>query len=98
MTRALLLALGLALAAPARAADAIKGAQLYRAHCAACHGTNGVSPMPTAPSFARGERLMQPDAAIAAAIRTGRAAMPGYFGILSDRDLLDVVAYLRTLR
>ena len=28
----------------------------------------------------------------------GRAAMPGYFGILNDRDILDVVAYLRTFR
>jgi mono/diheme cytochrome c family protein len=23
--------------------------------------------------------------------------MPGYFGILNDREILDVVAYLRTL-
>lgn len=85
-------------AAPAHAADVIKGAQIYRKHCAMCHGAAGVSPMPNAPSFARGERLMQPDLALVAAIRAGRGAMPGFVGILNDRDTLDVVAYLRTLR
>jgi cytochrome c6 len=58
----------------------------------------GVAVLPTAPSFARGERLMQPDALLLASVRTGRGPMPGFFGILSDRDVLDVIAYLRTLR
>ena len=30
-------------------------------------------------------------------IRQGRGAMPAYFGVLKDRDILDVIAYLRTL-
>ena len=88
----------LVLAMPLHAEDVVKGSQLYRMHCVGCHGANGVSPMPNAPSFARGERLMQPDMALVAAIRSGRAAMPGYFGILNDRDMLDIVAYLRTFR
>lgn len=87
-----------AVSAGAHGADVIKGAQIYRLHCAACHGQGGVSIMPAAPSFSRGERLMQPDAALLASIRAGRAAMPGFFGILSDREMLDVVAYLRTFR
>ena len=88
----------LAAASAAHGADVIKGAQIYRLHCAACHGQSGVTIMPAAPSFARGERLMQPDAALLASVRAGRAAMPGFFGILSDREILDVVAYLRTFR
>lgn len=98
MIRRLALALALAAASAAHGADVIKGAQIYRQHCASCHGSRGVSVMPAAPSFARGESLMQPDAALLASIRRGRAAMPGYFGILSDREILDVVAYLRSFR
>jgi cytochrome c6 len=30
-------------------------------------------------------------------IRSGKGAMPGYFGVLREREILDVVAYLRTL-
>ena len=80
------------------AADVMKGGQLYRMHCASCHGASGISTMPNAPSFARGERLMQPDPVLLGAIRRGRGAMPGFFGVLNDRDTLDVIAYLRSMR
>lgn len=93
------IALVLALAAPAApAADVMKGGQLYRMHCASCHGASGISMMPNAPSFARGERMMQPDPMLLGSIRKGRGAMPGFFGVLSDRDTLDVIAYLRSMR
>lgn len=85
-------------AAPSPAADVVKGNQVYMMHCAACHGMSGVSVMPGAPNFARLERLLQPDAALLASIRNGRNAMPAYAGILTDREILDVIAYLRTLR
>jgi len=91
--------LALALAAQAAvAADMIKGGQIYRMHCASCHGASGVSAMPNAPSFARGERLTQPDQMLLGSIRRGRGAMQGFFGVLSDRDTLDVIAYLRSMR
>jgi mono/diheme cytochrome c family protein len=41
---------------------------------------------------------MQPDAVLAASIRRGRFAMPAYAGVLGDREIFDVIAYLRTLR
>ncbi len=84
--------------APARAADVIKGAQVYARHCAACHGPNGISVMPGAPHLARGEQLMQSDLTLLASLKSGKNAMPAYFGILSDREILDVIAYSRTLR
>lgn len=84
--------------APARAADVIKGAQVYTRHCAACHGPNGISVMPGAPHLARGERLMQPDLTLLGSLKSGKSAMPAYLGILSDREILDVIAYTRTLR
>jgi cytochrome c6 len=90
--------IALAAAGPAGAADVIKGAQIYAKHCAACHGPNGVSVMPGAPHLARGERLMQPDNALLVSLKAGKNAMPAYIGILSDRDILDVIAYSRTLR
>lgn len=79
------------------AADIVKGGNFYAAQCAACHGATGVSIMPGAPSFARSESLLQPDLALLAAIKAGKNIMPSFQGVLSDRDILDVVAYLRTL-
>lgn len=83
---------------PAKAADVINGAKLYARQCAACHGPNGVSVMPGAPQLARGEGMMQPDLALLASLRGGKNAMPAYAGMLSDREILDVIAYSRTLR
>lgn len=87
------------LASPAaRASDALRGAEIYQKHCAYCHGNNGRPVLPLAPDFSRQERLMQPDLALLASIRTGRGAMPAFQGALRDRDILDVIAHLRTLR
>lgn len=86
------------LSSPARAADLANGRMLYGMHCASCHGTTGISVMPMAPNFARNEKLFQPDMALIASIRNGRAAMPSYAGVLTDKDIADVVAFLRTFR
>lgn len=86
-----------ALALGAGAADVQRGATVYAAHCALCHGSNGTPVMPGAPNFRRMESLMRPDMQLMTAIRNGKGAMPGYFGVLREREMLDVVAYLRTL-
>ncbi len=90
-------ALALAAAGGAHSADIQKGATLYAIHCKSCHGVGGKPVMPMAPDFRRMERLMQPDMQLATSIRTGKGAMPGFFGVLREREILDVVAYLRTL-
>lgn len=87
-----------AVAIPGRAADIIKGRQIYLMHCASCHGATGISVMPGAPSFARNESMFQPDMTLVRSIRNGKNVMPAYMGILTDREMFDVVAYLRTLR
>lgn len=79
------------------AADTGKGAALYATNCASCHGASGTSVMPGAPNFARGDSLMKPDTQLMASIKAGKNAMPSYRGILNDLDILDVIAYLRTL-
>ena len=81
----------------ARAADTIKGGELYTVHCVSCHGASGINVMPNAPNFARGESLLRPDLSLLASIKNGKNAMPAYQGILSDHDILDVIVYLRTL-
>ena len=81
----------------AYAADPGKGATIYATHCSGCHGDGGVSNMPGTPDFSRRERLFQPDAALLASIRDGVSVMPAYKGLLSDQEILDVIAYVRTL-
>ncbi len=89
----------LALAAPAAlAADSLRGSELYRSHCAACHGSNGRPVMPGAPDLSRPTALLKPDLQLLATLRNGRGAMPGYAGQLRDRELLDLISHLRTLR
>ena len=87
----------LCVAAPVRGADIERGAEVYQKHCARCHGASGKSTWPTAPNLARREGLMQGDAALLATLRKGRGAKPGYQGILTDADILNVIAYARTL-
>jgi len=91
---ALLLLFG---AGSCHALDMANGARLYEKHCALCHGADGVNVMPDAPNFARSERLLRPDMFILAAIKEGKNAMPSFAGTLKDTDILDVIAYLRTL-
>jgi cytochrome c6 len=79
------------------AADPVKGGRFYATQCASCHGATGTSAMPGTPSFAKGERMMQPDMVLMSSIKAGKNAMPAYRGILSDTDILDVIAHLRTL-
>lgn len=85
------------MAGGAGAADIQKGRTLYATHCAICHGQDGTPVLPGAPNFRRMEALMRPDMQLMMAIRTGKGAMPGFFGVLREREILDVIAYLRTL-
>jgi cytochrome c6 len=84
--------------AMAQAADLQRGSQLYQQHCALCHGPAGRPVLPGTPDLSRPAALLQPDLALLAGIRGGRGAMPAYQGVLRDRDILDIVAHLRTLR
>jgi cytochrome c6 len=79
------------------AADTNKGAEVYAKHCVTCHGASGISVMIGAPNFANNEGLMSSDRALLISIKSGKAVMPAYRGVLSDQDILNVIAYLRTL-
>jgi cytochrome c6 len=81
----------------AQAGDTNKGRQMYGTHCAICHGQSGRSTMAGTPNFDRGEGLLRPDSELLASIRSGKNACPAFRGILTDREILDVIAFLRTL-
>lgn len=80
------------------AGDVANGARLYGTFCVACHGAGGKNVMPGAPNFSRGEGLMKPDITLLTNIKSGRNAMPAFAGVITDREILDLITYLRTLR
>lgn len=80
---------------PVNAADPNKGSEIFRQHCVTCHAPG--RPMPGTTDFLQGRSLFQPDPVLLEKIKTGRNAMPAYNGILSDIDILNIIAYLRTL-
>lgn len=82
----------------AQAADPSKGRALYMTHCQNCHGAKGVGQLPGMPDFAHGEGLFKPDMEVVRVIKSGRGMMPAYQGVFSETQLLDLVAFLRTLR
>ena len=88
----------LGIAGNAHAADPNKGAKTYSQYCADCHGHRGVPNMPGVPDFSRNQRLMQSDLALVKSISVGKGMMPAFQGRLSESDILDVIAYLRTLQ
>ena len=83
---------------PALAADPMRGQQIYMMHCVSCHGPRGLSVSPSTPSFAKGEGLGQPDMMLLQTVKMGRKSQPPFFGILTDQQILDSLAYIRTLR
>jgi cytochrome c6 len=82
----------------AYAIDLIRGQRVYNAHCASCHGMNGIPVIPQAPSFAAKDRLMQPDMLLMQSVKTGKNVMPPFVGILKDEEILDALQYARMLR
>jgi ubiquinol-cytochrome c reductase cytochrome c subunit len=76
--------------------DAANGQRIYMADgCALCHGTVGQGGRGTGPHLAPGPL---PFEAFAGQVRRPANAMPAYTTVvLSDRDLVDIYAYLLTI-
>ncbi len=74
-----------------------RGAEVFHTHsCAKCHGTNGVNG-DRAPDLQEVRKRMNA-AEIANQIRNGGKGMPPFGDQLSDQQVADLVAYLRTKR
>jgi len=81
----------------ASATDIERGEALYRSKCYGCHAVEAhVGPSLTSAASvlrdAQGELLI-------AAVRGGRALMPAFSeDMLSDEELADIIAYIRSLK
>jgi len=77
--------------------DAAAGQATFQSTCNGCHpnANAGIGPALNGPAFS----TRYPDnSAIAAVVRSGRGAMPAFSQtLLSDSDLTNVIAYLRSL-
>lgn len=101
--RVALIGLAVALAVPTVAAAQAKGQDVFKAKCAMCHGPDGSG------STSMGKSLgLKPlggadvqkmsDADMVALINNGKGKMPAYKGKLTDAQISDVVAFMRTLK
>ncbi len=79
------------------------GAATYNAKCLMCHAADGSGSTPAgkamkAPSFLAPDAVKEPTANLIAITTTGKGKMPAYSGKLTDAQIKDVVAYIRTLQ
>jgi mono/diheme cytochrome c family protein len=79
------------------------GAATYKAKCASCHGADGAGATPAGKAmkalpFKSPELVSASDADLIAATKNGKGKMPAYTGKLTDAQIKDVVAYIRTLQ
>jgi len=78
------------------AGDPMKGHSLYENRCAGCHGENGAPQVTEIPNFKMGQGLMKSDQQLLEFVKKGKGVMPGFKGILTDTEILDILAYVRT--
>jgi cytochrome c6 len=85
---------------PANAGDPFVGKGIYDQHCTSCHGADGRGIMVGTTgdkSFTAGSTiLVKPDGELKTFIRNGKGIMPAYRGILTEEQILDVIAHIRT--
>ena len=79
-----------------QASDVFNGKEVFIRECMACHGAAGEGNMPGLPNFKEGKTLFKNDNDLMDIIRDGRGIMPSFNGLISDEDIRDVTAYLRT--
>jgi cytochrome c6 len=78
------------------AGDPVKGRALYEPRCSGCHGLNGLPQVAEVPNFKMGQGLMKSDEELLAFIKKGKGVMPGFKGILTDAEIRDIIAHVRT--
>lgn len=79
------------------------GADTYKAKCGMCHGADGLAATPMGKSmkvlsFKDPKMLSASDTRFFASTKNGLNKMPAYNGKLTDPQIKDVIAYIRTLQ
>jgi cytochrome c6 len=79
------------------------GAATYSSKCQMCHGADGTGSTPAgkamkAPSFLSPDVVKESNADLITVTKNGKGKMPAYSGKLTDAEIRDVVAHIRTLQ
>jgi mono/diheme cytochrome c family protein len=79
------------------------GADTYTSKCQMCHGATGLGDTPAGKAmktipFNAPDVLKMSEADLIAITKNGKGKMPAYTGKLTDAQIKDVVAYVRTLQ
>ena len=79
------------------------GADTYKSKCQSCHGADGSGNTPAGKSmkakpFSSPDIVSASDADLIADTKNGKGKMPAYAGKLTDDQIKDVVAHIRTLQ
>jgi mono/diheme cytochrome c family protein len=96
LQRVAFFSLSIALAVPMVAQD--KAADIYKAKCAGCHGADGSKAMMGSKPLNGADVQAMSDADITAEITNGKGKMPAYKGKLTDAQISELTAYIRTLK
>ncbi len=82
----------------AYAGNPFNGKAPYQRFCIMCHGERGESKLIGVPNFSRGEAVVSStDPTLMSVIKNGKGVMPGFQGQIKDAEILDIIAYLRTM-
>jgi len=89
-------------AAGLRAQDVANGEKVYKAKCASCHGPDGkgetaAGKATKARDICSDEVKKESDAAWTDIISKGKNKMPSYDKKITDAEVKDVIAYMRSL-
>lgn len=88
---------------PRDAASIARGNELFQANCASCHGKDGRGDGPAAgaldprPANLNTMARHHPDGDFAWKIANGRGAMPAWKGVLNDKQIWDLVNFVKSL-
>lgn len=86
---------------PADKASVDRGAKLYHAHCATCHGAQGRGDGPAGahlnprPADLSHSAMHHKEGDLAWKIANGRGAMPGWKGVLTKSQIWDLVNFIK---
>jgi mono/diheme cytochrome c family protein len=80
-----------------------QSASVFKAKCAPCHGVAGDANTPAGkmlkvPSFTSEAILKDTDANMLAITKNGKGKMPAWHDKLSDAQLKDLIAFIRTMQ
>ncbi|MGH9557427.1 MAG: c-type cytochrome [Terriglobales bacterium] len=84
-------------------ASEVRGQRLYQGSCAVCHRADSTDPLNGPGLQGMYAKKYLPsgspanDERVGEVIRRGRRSMPGYANTYDDRQLNDLIAYLKTL-